>query len=52
MAPEKAVTLVRAIDMINAAVILVVTASAEQIPSTCSVIGLLSINGSTIFFFA
>jgi hypothetical protein len=49
---EKAQTRVSAIDMIKAAIILVVTANAEQMPNTCNVMGLLSINGSTTLVLA
>jgi hypothetical protein len=49
---EKAVTVVKASDIMSADIMLVVTANAEQIPSTWSVIGLLSTRGSITLFFA
>src|SRR5690554_5255745 len=42
-----AATRVRPIHMTNVGPILVVTASAEQMPSTCTMIGLLVISGPT-----
>ena len=47
---EQAVTIVNANDIINEVDICEVTASAEQMPSTCSVIGLLLTKGSTNTF--
>ena len=44
---EKAVTNVRAMHIVTAVSSFVVTASAEQMPSTCSAIGLLLNSGSS-----
>src|SRR5699024_8786593 len=47
-----AVTKTTAIAITNEGYISVVTASAEQIPNTCTVMGLSSFNGSVISFFS
>jgi hypothetical protein len=48
---EKPVTAITASAITKATFKEDVTASAEQIPSTCNAIGLLSISGSTRSFF-
>jgi hypothetical protein len=45
-----AITAITEIPMISVGSILIVTASAEQIPNTCTVIGFSSFNGSLTIF--